>query len=249
MGAGPPVIESVGSGYGAEITVKAQINPDGLETTYEIGLECSTCGPLDQKTEGTLPAVVEGREITLALTDPRTGLRYRFVVRADNADGETSQDGETLEIPPTVPSLPDGTSGVGVVEAPYLGADSGQLMQIAEHEAERRTKEQEEQKAMEATNHPGSELIHAEEQVHVHAHPKLPACLVPALKGETLSSARRALRIAHCRLGVIHRSQHHHGTLRVSAQSAPARPQCARGALGWRNRVIHITKRGRSGCS
>jgi hypothetical protein len=228
--AGPPVIESVGSGYGAEVTVKAKINPDGLETTYQIGLECSTCGPIDQSAEGTLPAVYESREIMLALTDPQPGLRYQFVVHAGNADGETSQHGETLEVPPPLPSFPDGTSGVSVVEAPYLGAGNGQLRQIAEQEVQRRAKEQEEQKAKEAADHPLSELTHAEEQAHVGARPRPLACLVPVLKGDTPSAARRALHGAHCQLGAVHRPPHHHGTLRVSAQSAPAGKRLAHNA-------------------
>ena len=98
---GPPVIESVRSGYGAEVSVKAKIDPEGLETTYEIGLECSPCGPGDQVAKGTLPAVHESREVTLALTGLKPGQRNWFAVRAANADGETSRRGETLEIPPT----------------------------------------------------------------------------------------------------------------------------------------------------
>ena len=50
------------------------------------------------------------------------------------------------------------------------------------------------------------------------------ACLVPALRGKTLSSSRRALARAHCALGRVRRPRHvaKHHTLRVTRQSAPA---------------------------
>jgi hypothetical protein len=37
------VIVSTGSGIGGEVIVSAQINPEDLETTYEINLVCSSC--------------------------------------------------------------------------------------------------------------------------------------------------------------------------------------------------------------
>jgi hypothetical protein len=241
--AGAPVIESIGSGYGAEVTVGAKINPEGLETTYEIGLECSPCGSGDQWTAGTLPAVLESREVTLALTGLQAGRRYRFDVRAVNADGKTWRQGETLEAPPTLAPFPNGTGGSGVVEAPYLGADSEQLNQIAEHEAQQRAKEQEEQKAKEAAERPVTETAKAEEQAHVRLQSKLATCLVPALEGDTLSVARRALHSAHCQLGAVRRPPHHHGALRVSAQSAPAGKRLAHEArvaltLGVKRAVV-----------
>jgi hypothetical protein len=70
---GAPFIESIGSGAGAEVTIDANINPEGLETMYEIGLECSPCGPGDQWAKGTLPAVDESREV---LTGPRFLVHY-----------------------------------------------------------------------------------------------------------------------------------------------------------------------------
>ncbi len=49
----PPMIESMGTGIGGEVTVSAHINPEGLETTYEIKLECGTGEPVpcDSDTE------------------------------------------------------------------------------------------------------------------------------------------------------------------------------------------------------
>ena len=241
--AGAPVIEGIGSGYGAEATVGAKINPEGLESTYEIGLECSPCGSGNQWTAGTLPAVLESREVTLALTGLQPGRRYWFAVRAVSAGGETSRRSETLEIPPTISPFPNGTGGTGVVEAPYLGADSEQLAQIAEREEQRRAREQEERKAKEAAERPVTEAAKAEEQARAGTQSKPPVCLVPALAGDTLAAARRALRSAHCQLGAVHQPRHHRDALRVSAQSVPAGRHLAHDArialtLGARRAVV-----------
>ncbi len=219
---GPPMIESVGSGVGGEVTLSAHINPDGLETSYEIGLECSPCGPGDQWAKGALPAVDESRTVTLTLTGVQPG-RHWFAVRASNTDGETSQRSDILEIPSSPAPFPEGTAPNHIVEAPYLGAATEQLKKIAEQEAERRTKakEQEEQKARELNARLPSELQHTEEQAPAHTQTEHPACHVPALKGDTLAVARRALTNSHCQLGKVHRRSHHHSTLRVTHQSAP----------------------------
>jgi hypothetical protein len=222
---GAPFIEGIGSGAGGEVTIDATINPEGLETSYELGLECSPCRSSDQWTKGTLPAVQEGLEVTLALTGLQPGRRYWFAVRALNADGEAFRRGETLEIPPPLGSFPEGTGGVGIVEgAPPNEATLNELRAIGIREEERRAKakEQEEQKVRELTARPASELGHTEEEPPATpAQTALPACLVPALKGDTLPAARRALARAHCRLGVVHRPAHYHGTLYVSTQGTP----------------------------
>lgn len=230
---GPPVIESVGSGVGGEVTLSAHINPDGLETSYEIGLECLPCQPDDQWAKGTLPAVDESRTVTLTLTGVQPG-RHWFAVRARNADGEESRRSEALEIPPPQEPFPKGTGGGGIVQGtPPSEAEVNELKAIAVREEEQRAKdkEQEEQKAKELNTRPASELEHTDEQPPVvPTQTEPPACLVPALKGDTLTAARRELAKAHCRLGTVHQSAHHHGTLRVSAQGAPAGEQLADGA-------------------
>ena len=56
-----PVIESMGGGIGGEVTVSAHINPEGLETTYEIKLKCGIGEPVPSTRypasaeKGTLP--------------------------------------------------------------------------------------------------------------------------------------------------------------------------------------------------
>lgn len=45
------------------------------------------------------------------------------------------------------------------------------------------------------------------------------SCVVPALTGDTLKAARRAIDKAHCRLGKVREPDRHHGTLVVVGQS------------------------------
>ena len=243
----PVISEGSASELDGEITVEAQIDPEGLATSYEILLECpshETC----QHTEGTLPAVEEPRPVQLVLTDPQPGATYIFTVTvtARNADGQTSgswrlkapQPTETL---PVEEPIPPGAAPEGVkVTAPYTPPELPWANQSGNEAAERtvaeqRAKEHEEQQAKEAAAQHAAALKHAEEQAQQAAarqreEAEHPACVVPALKGDTLTAARRALAKAHCRLGTVHRPARHHGTLHVSAQGAPAGEQLAQGA-------------------
>jgi hypothetical protein len=222
---GEPLIESVGSAAGAEITIDAKINPEGLATSYEIGLECSPCGPSDQWTKGTLPAVHESREVKLALAGLQAGRRYWFAVLALNADGETSRRGETIEIPQQTASFPEGTGGGGIVTGnPPSAAMINELRAIDIREEERRTKEREEQKARERelASRPASEMEHTEEQpTAAPTATALPACIVPAMQGYPLTTASRVLSRAHCSLGAVHGQP----TTTARSTSAPRGPQ------------------------
>ena len=97
----PPVIVSMSAGTGGEVTVGAQINPEGLETRYEIKLECGPDEPLpcdsipSERREGHLAAGYEVQEISLTLTGLQSGT-YWFGVRASNSSGETSRSSNLL---------------------------------------------------------------------------------------------------------------------------------------------------------
>jgi hypothetical protein len=52
--------------------------------------------------------------------------------------------------------------------------------------------------------------------------PPPPACVVPKLKGKTLSQARAALKKAHCALGKVKTPKHSHGTLKVASSKPRA---------------------------
>ncbi len=240
----PIISEGTAREVGGEIIVGAQINPEGLETSYEILLECLDDEPC-QVTEGTLPAIDEARAVHLTLTAPQPGATYLFTVTARNADGKASASWRfqapsppTQEIPPG--SAPNGSKVTETYTPPeHPWANQSGNEAAARTVAEQRTKEQEEQQAKEAAARRAAELKHTEEQTQQaqaeaaarqREEAEHPACRVPALKGDTLTAASRALRRAHCRLGAIHRPAHHHGTLYVSAQGAPAGKQLAGGA-------------------
>jgi hypothetical protein len=245
-----PVIVSVSSGIGGEITVGGEINPEGLETSYEIKLVCESCGPPGYApATGQLPAVEERRTVSLNLTGINPGA-YRFEVYASNTAGKAFQEGN-LNVPQPPPgACPDGCSKNEQYGSEVPGwytnfSNSESAQTLKEYEAKQRqlAKEQEEAKAREAARlaTEEGELKQAEErdaqeaaarerQEHEEEETEHPACHVPALKGNTLAAARRALAKAHCRLGAVHRPTHHHGTLYVSAQGAPAGKRLAHGA-------------------
>ncbi len=221
---GPPIIESMSAGAGGEVTVGANIDPDGLETTYEIWLECSLCDPAERYASGMLPAVNEVRAVALVLSSLPPG-RYGFSVRVYNASGEASRHSEILEVPSSPGSFPTGTAPVGIIEAPYLGASTGQLLAIAEREArersEREAKEREEKEALERIplSVVEAERQHREEaEAAAVAQRRVAICVVPSLRGDTLSVANHALAKAHCRLGKVSRPRHHHEKIVVTRQ-------------------------------
>ncbi len=253
----PPRIESMGTGIGGEVTVSAHINPEGLETSYEIKLECGTGEPVpcdsipSERGEGNLPADYEVHEVSLTLTGLQPGT-YWFGVHASNSAGQASRSSDLLTIPTPPPgACPNGcpSKEQDYAEVPQWStelANSESAQTVKEYEARQQqlAKEKEEAKAREAARYATeeAELKQAEEQDaqeaaarerHEHeeqAEAEHPACRVPALKGETLTVARRALARAHCRLGAVHRPAHRHGALYVSAQGAPAGKRLAHNA-------------------
>jgi hypothetical protein len=246
----------MGTGIGGEVTVSADINPEGLETSYEIKLECGTDEPVpcdsipSERGEGHLAADYGVHEVSLVLTGLQPGT-YWFGVRASNSAGEASRSSNILSIPPVPPgACPNGcpTPEPYKPEIPpwYVALseeESAKTLKEYEAKQQQKAKEQEEAKAREAARYAAeeAELKQAEEreaqeaaarerQEREEAEAEHPACRVPALKGETLTVARRALARAHCRLGVVHRSAHRHGALYVSAQGAPAGKRLAHNA-------------------
>jgi hypothetical protein len=235
-----PTVEDVTATkvYEHEGTIEAQIDPQGSETTYEIWLECrgphEPIWPCVQRVEGHLAAGFEAETVSLHLTGLQEGTYYVFGVVAVNSAGQTKERGVSILQDPVIPpgACPDGCS----TSEPYRPEPPSQAsLESAQREAERITartdaerqqqaRAHEEQKAREAARLAveEAELKRAEEQeaardavLHV-----LPACVVPSLKGDTLSAARRALGRAHCGLGKVTGPRAHHGALVVIAQSA-----------------------------
>lgn len=241
----PPLIGpiSFGGRPSGEGLIEARINPDWRVTTWEITLNCpgqKRC----QHTEGTLPADHEEHTVTLQLTGLEPGGTYRFWIEAHSTAGGAVWPGEF-----TVPEIPPGSAPNGSkVTEPYAPPELPWANQSGNEAAERtvveqRAKEHEEQQAKEAAAQHAAEAEalkrHQEEQAEQafrereereNKEAEHPACRVPALKGDTLTAARHALAKAHCRLGAVHRTGRHHGTLYVSAQGDPSGKQLAGGA-------------------
>jgi hypothetical protein len=240
-----PLIGPVGANAGpyGEGLIETQIDPEGQETIYWISADCELPA-LCQHAGGTLPADEEEHPISLKLTGLKPGVTYHFDIYATSSAGEMNWPGEFTA--PVIPpgAYPEGSPGQQyeppeISKASLEFAEQKAELTFAKTEAERhQAKEQEEQKkaaamaAIRATE--AAALKHKEEEEAQEAAAReaaeQPACIVPALKGDTLTVARRALAKAHCRLGAIHELAHRHGALRVSAQGAPAGEQFAHGA-------------------
>jgi hypothetical protein len=240
--ADPPLIEaaSANAGFSGEGLIETQINPEGYETTYKISADCEVPA-LCQHTEGTLPADNEEHTVSLKLAGLKPGITYHFDIRAANSAGETDWLGElTVPTPSCYPDVCESTAEIPQWSTELANSESAQG--VKEYEARQRqlAKEQEEAKAREAARYATeeAELKQAEAQDAQEAatrereeqEAEHPACRVPALKGDTLTVARRALARAHCRLGAVHQPAHRHGALYVSAQGAPAGKRLAHGA-------------------
>jgi hypothetical protein len=120
-------------------------------------------------------------------------------------------------------SLQIATQPLGFVP-PYRPPEPPWANQSGDEAAARTVQEQ---RAGEAAGHAAEEAaaLKRRQEEAIQAATRLearPACVVPALKGDGLAAARRALARVHCRLGAIHRRMRHRGTLRVRRQSPRA---------------------------
>ncbi len=185
--------------------------------------------------------------VTARNADGQTSGSWRF---------KAPQPTETLPVEEPIPpgAAPEGVKDKEPYTPPELPwANESGNEAAARTVAEQRAKEHEEQQAKEAAANRAAQIAALKRSVEeaqqaeaearrvreaaARAHQEQerqeaehPACVVPALKGDTLAAARRALAEAHCRLGVLHRAGHPHGALRVSAQGAPAGKRLAHGA-------------------
>lgn len=221
-------------------TAEASINPEGVETSYEIWLECSEavginqqCEPLTanpQRRQGTLPPVSEPVIVTDVLTGLQPDTWYRYRVVATNSGGRAGIVGAGLRTCPSTgpcymqPYAPGsplwGLEGAEreAAEAPRLEAE-----REAKHreEEERPAKEAAEKAAKEGETREAGERA-GREQAEQAAAAGL--CQVPRLKGDSLKAAHRALRRSHCALGSVARP-HVDGSLTVVRQGVPAGAQ------------------------
>ncbi len=245
---GSPVIEQTTlvsvSETGA--TVEAQINPEGLETSYEIKLvwqdadppgpgENVSGGPHAQT--GQIAAGPGEQTVSAVLTGMQRGYTYWYEVIATNANGKAKSGAHPFGY------LNGGAYPEGVGSGPpdeaeipqwLINESNSESAETLKKYEEQQAREQLEKKAKEAARRATeeAELKQAEEREaqeaaarerteHEEEEAEHPACRVPALKGDTLTAARHALAKAHCRLGAIYQPAHHHSTLYVSAQGSP----------------------------
>jgi hypothetical protein len=209
---GAPIIQPLSVGIGGEVLVGGDINPEGLETVYEIKVECRSeaslgaCEPLANAPhiEGVLAAGYEGDEVRLDVTSLQPG-SYGFGVLATNAAGKAFQRGQA-EIHIPLPFPVTKITPYKQPEAPWI-IESDQRAaerETAEYEAAKQAKEQQERAAQAAAQ---------------SEPPPLPRCIVPSLAGHTLAGARSMLAHAHCKLGHVSYPRTRHGRLHISRQS------------------------------
>lgn len=217
---GRPLIGPLTLGiFGLEGTteVAAWIDPQGLETTYRIALDCGADGSFEecnptQSIEGILPAGYESQEEILNLTGLRPSGEYQFIVKALNAAGKTSQvGGISLALIP-----PGGSSECVGCDEPYETKESQWAIESGNLAAAETLREQ---RAKEATEAKVAASKAAEEPADDHQPSHVTNCVVPLVRGDSLDVARSVLGRAHCRLGKVVRPRHYHGRLVVIRES------------------------------
>jgi hypothetical protein len=108
--------ESVSDITPTDATLEAQINPDGLQTTYEFRLETPVCqeeegpGPIagcEVVGTGTIPAGTSTQTVSTDIAKAWQGLypnsRYFYFVRAKNSAGEAYSTEQEFRTPPALP--------------------------------------------------------------------------------------------------------------------------------------------------
>ena len=118
VGSAPPTIESesVTAITETEATLEAQINPNGLDTTYQFRLESGCLPPLlcmaitiYPLPAGSIPASFEAQSVSLDLNDAgvtlHPGTKYRYSVEATNSAGPTVKGPDQTFTTPSPPSI------------------------------------------------------------------------------------------------------------------------------------------------
>lgn len=238
----------------AGVAYEAQIDPQNSATTYEFvivqqlrnpenPLEYGEPAPEDLRAVGgPIPADAGDVKVNGQVTGLQRGYTYWYEVVASNLAGETRSGGDTWFSYFYAGGFPNGLPGLQYRGTPPSPCELEQTEQEAERiaaraEAERQRQAHEHQEllAKEAAVKYASEEAalkrREEEEADAEATSHAPACIVPALKGDTLRAARRAIDEAHCRLGEIHETPRHRGMLMVVGQSQRHGVKLADGAV------------------
>jgi hypothetical protein len=238
----------------AGVAYEAQIDPQNSATTYEFvivqqlrnpenPLDYGEPAPEDLRAVGgPIPAGAGDVTISGQVTGLEHGYTYWYEVVASNLAGETRSGGDTWFSYFYAGGFPYGVPGVKYRGTPPSPCALEQAKQEADRitartEAERQQQAHERQELLAkeaAVQYAAEEAAlkrREEEEADAEATSHAPACVVPALKGDTLRAARRAIDEAHCRLGEIHETHRHRGMLMVVGQSQRHGAKLADGAV------------------
>lgn len=217
----------------AGVDLEAQINPQGNETSYKFLTVWRALEPRERgepvpagspAQEGHIGAGESDVTVSAFLSGLQPGYTYWFEVVATSLGNNTRSTSRAL--PYFNPDWHSETGTSGYEDGPpYVPsqragcADESGNLAAAETVREQREKEGKEAAAKEAVAKQAEEaalkrLAEEHSAVVVSA-----SCVVPSVKGDTLSAARNAIARAHCRLGRLKRPSHYHGALIVTAQT------------------------------
>jgi hypothetical protein len=225
----------------AGATLEAQINPQNSATDYEFVIVQQLRNPEDLSDRGEpapeglramggpIPADAGDVTVSSLVTGLKHGYTYWYEVVASNLAGEARSGGDNLFSYYYTGGYPYGIGGAPFRAVPpspcaieLAQQEAGRIAARAEAERHQLAREHEELVAKEDAARYASEAAalkqREEEEANAEVASHIPSCVVPALKGDTLIKARRALSKAHCRLGVVRESHHHRGMLIVVGQ-------------------------------
>jgi hypothetical protein len=221
---------------------EAQINPQNSATTYEFVIVQQLRNPENPSEHGELareglrvlgrpiPAGAGNVTVSGLVTGLERGYTYWYEVIASNLAGETRSGGDNVFSYYYTGGYPNGLPGVPYTATPpspcaveLAQQEAARITERAEAERRQNAHEHEEQVAKEAAVRYASEESalkrREEEEADAEAASHIPSCVVPALTGDTLNAARRAIDKAHCRLSKVRESHRHRGMLVVVGQS------------------------------
>jgi hypothetical protein len=204
------------------VTLQAEVNPEGAETSWEIYLECQgpsegqqyPCGAVaggPQRHEGRIAAGAGPELVHATVTGLSPGYFYKYSILATNSSGTEGWVGSQFFACPSTGPCGGGFwkgQAYWIVEAERRNGSEAPRREAErqaqkQHEEEARRNEQlereaHERKLREEGERAGREAAARERLAHTR-------CVVPRLKGDTLSRARKGLRAAHCKLGKVTR--------------------------------------------
>jgi hypothetical protein len=231
---------------GTSATAGAAIKPEGLRTEYAFWLEgpksfrsCLTtrpCAPLKLAGSGFVEAMSNETTVSAELTELQANQIYEWWVTARNAEGSVESTPAYFETSLPIPVNEGGRFEPEPIPV-WVREAAAKWGREQVEAAERARRETSEREAREREARAAGEVAAA------NPAPQALQCVVPRLRDDSLRSARRALRNAHCRLGRVHVGKNAVGRLVVIRQGVPAGDTLAEDAsvaitLGHRSRGV-----------